>query len=121
MTEPVAISMYQGEDWSQTLYFYKDTDQTIPLVFDTPVMDVRAKGKGGGLLATFDMSGEQLGLASIQSDGVLVLTMPYATTATMVPGSYPLDIFANVNGQRKAITKQGALELTITARITVDP
>jgi hypothetical protein len=113
-----AIPMYQGEDFSQQLSYFSDEEQTEPLVFTNPVMDVR--DTDGLLLARFDTTGEEAGLCTITAPGVLMLSMPYAQTATMTVGTYPLDIFADVDTRRDAITKHGVISLRVDARITVD-
>lgn len=110
--------MYQGEDFVQQLSYFTDEDQTDPIVFIHPVMDVR--DQLGTLLATFDDTDDEIGLATITAPGVLVLSMDHEHTANMPKGSYPLDIFANVAGSREAITKRGLVKLVVTARITVD-
>lgn len=112
------IPMYQGEDFSQQLSYFTDLDQTTPLVFTSPVMDVR--DGDGNLLASFDDDGELFGTATITGPGVLVLAMGHVGTAQIAAGSYPLDIFAEVGGHRLAITKRGVLKLVVSARITVD-
>jgi hypothetical protein len=112
------IPMYQGEDFSQELSYFSDVDMTIPLVFTYPVMDVR--DQAGTLLARFDISGTQLGLATITAPGVLLLTMPYTQTALIPAATYKLDIFADVAGKRDAITKQGVAALKVSPRNTID-
>lgn len=109
--------MYQGEDWSQQLSYFEDVAQTTPLVLSLPVMDLR---KNHARLATFDTTGASEGLITISSPGVLELTMAWPQTAIIPAGLYPLDIFAEVNGQRVAITKIGELQLEVSARSTED-
>lgn len=116
MAQP--IPMYQGEDFSQQLSYFSDLAETIPLVFTNPVMDVR--DSTNVLLATFDISGTQLGLMTITAPGVLVLSMPNAATAGIPNATYKIDIFADTGGKRKAITKKGVLTLNVSSRVTVD-
>jgi len=113
------LAMYQGEDWSQQLSFFLDKQQTQPCVFDNPVMDIRDPNTGAKL-ATFDSTGAELGSATVPSDGVLNLSMPYTSTDDIPAGQYALDIFADIAGQRKAIVKRGLLTLSVTARVTED-
>lgn len=117
MTEPVDVGMYQGEDFEQSLLFFSDVAQTTALVFTNPVMDIRAPR---ARLATFDTGGTQEGLATIPAAGSLLLTMSWQQTRLIPPGTYPLDIFADVAGKRRAITKVGELQLVVAARNTVD-
>lgn len=111
--------MYQGTDWSQQLTFYADEDMTIPLVFEHPVMDIRPK-PGGVLLATFDDTGTKEGLSHVKPGGVLLLSMSYAQTALIKAATYPIDIFADVDGKRQAITKMGSIQLVVSPRNTQD-
>lgn len=113
------LPMYQGEDWSQQLSFFADLALTIPIVFENPVMDVRSS-KDGSRLATFDETGTREGTAVVSAPGVLHLRMPFKATAGLPASNYPLDIFVDVNGQRKPILKRGTLALRVTARVTVD-
>jgi len=117
------LILYQGQDWSQQLSYFQDANQTEPLVFSNPVMDVR--DADGGLLATFDTTGDQAGLITSPSDGVIVLTMGHATTPSLPAGTYGVDIFADVAGTgpgtgRQPITERGVIALQVIARITVD-
>lgn len=114
-----ALPMYQGEDWSQQLSFFADEAMTQPLDFGNPVMDVRL-AKDGSRLATFDETGLREGTAVITGPGVLELRMPFTATEDLPAGSYAIDVFADVNGQRKAIVKRGVLSLKVGARVTVD-
>lgn len=117
MTAAAQIALYQGEDWSQQLSFFTDLAQTVPQLFTQPYMDlVNSRGR----IATFSADGDREGLATITGPGVLVLSMPWAQTSLLPPGTYPLDIFANVAGKRKAITKIGTIELVVTASVTTD-
>lgn len=114
-----ALPMYQGEDWAQQLAFFADEAQTTPIVFANPVMDVRSS-KDDSLLASFDETGTREGTATVSAPGVLDLAMPFTATAELPASSYALDIFVDVNGQRKPILKRGALTLKVTARVTID-
>lgn len=114
---PFTIPLYQGEDFSQELAFYEDESMTTPLAFTDPVMDIRA---ARSRLATFDTSGNAEGLFTIPSPGILLMTMGWQHTTQIKAGTYPLDIFAEVDGKRRAISKQGILQLVVTPRITVD-
>jgi hypothetical protein len=115
--DPTAVPMYQGEDWSQQLSFFEDVGQTTPVVFTDPVMDIRTSR---ARLATFDTSGSSEGLAAIVNPGVLLLSMDWEHTKLIKAGIYPLDIFAEVAGQRRAITKVGTIQLVVAARVTQD-
>jgi hypothetical protein len=113
-----AIELYQGQDWAQQLSFFTDATQSAPVVFANPVMDVRT-GKGERL-ATFDSTGQREGLAEVTAPGVLSLQMAFDHTDDIPPGSYALDVFADVDGLRVPILKRGVLALKVTARVTVD-
>lgn len=114
---PALLAMYQGEDFAQRLLFYTDQARTVPLVFSDPVMDVRA---GRTRYATFDITGQAEGTFSIPDPGVLDLAMGWAHTEKVKAATFDLDIFANVNGRRVAITKVGTLQLVVSKRITQD-
>lgn len=117
-TSVATISMYAGEDWSQTLTFYSDQAQTQPLVFTSPYLEIR---DAANKYVTIDSSGTSDGTATPGASGLLTLTLPYAKSATIPPGTYDMDIFAIVSAKRKAILKQGGLQLIVTGRITQEP
>lgn len=113
----VSLAMYQGEDWSQSLQFFTDLEQTTPLVFADPVMEIRGPR---GLQARFDSNPDSAGSVEIPAPGTLILALPWQYSRNVAAGTYPLDIFADVGGKRVAITKQGVMQLVVTARITQD-
>lgn len=112
------ITMYQGEDLDQDVTVWQDAQQTNPLIFTHPVMDLRSSD--GSLLARFDSSGTSTGTATVVSDGVLGLTMAYRDTAAIPGGTYAVDVFADVGSSRKAIVRRGSLTVKVLARITQD-
>lgn len=113
----VTLPMYQGEDWSQQLSFFTDQAMTTPQDFANPVMDLR--NQQGVRVATFDDIGKE-GLAVVSDLGELTLTMSYINTALVPAATYQIDIFADLDGERKAIVKRGTIQLVVTARITQD-
>lgn len=116
---PQVLRIYQGEDWAKVLLYYSDTAQTTPLVFENPYMEIR---KGRRVYATFDVPGSAAdGAASIPAPGQLRLDLPHAASALIPKGIYDVDIFADVEGERKAITKLGYLQIAVDARNTQDP
>lgn len=112
------IAVYQGEDFSQQLTLWSDPARSVPLIFTNPVMDLRSPE--GALLATFDTTGTHPGSAAVPADGVLQLAMAYADTASLPPGTYPVDVFADVGSSRKAIIKRGQVAIKVLPRITQD-
>lgn len=110
------IPMYQGEDWSQEFTFYADTAQTQPLVFTNPVMQIR---RGDEVYATF---GQGTGEGSVDqpADGQAIFTLTHEYTAKVPPGTFPIDIFADVNGKRTAIMKLGVAQINVAKRNTQD-
>lgn len=117
-TTPVQLPLYQGEDWRRVLLYYTDQAQTTPLVFTNPFMQIR---KGSRIYATFDLTADTDGTATITAPGTLQLDLPHAASANIPKGTYDVDVFADVEGQRKAITKKGYLQVVVTARVSQDP
>lgn len=115
---PVVMPLYQGEDWQRSLRYYSDTAKAVPLVFTAPFMQIR---RGSRIYVTLGDTDTSDGDLLIPEDGLLVMSIPHAVTPTIPKGTYDIDIFADVNGVRLAITKVGYVQIQVTARSTVDP
>jgi hypothetical protein len=112
------IEIYQGVDWSRQLGFFYDEALTLPYPIANPIVDLR--DNTGALLASFQPGASGAWITQ-DSPGYISLHLDHATSANIPAGTYPIDVFADVDGVRMVLAQRGAYSIKIKPRITQDP
>ena len=99
MSGSVNLNINTGADWAVRMTWTDGNGN--PVVFDTPVMDIRQeKSSTGNAIASLDSTGNLNGTISQTGPGELTITMTKEQTKNLQTGYGFWDIFVNVNSYR---------------------